>query len=680
MRFDRQIILALLLAGGLSTQAAHGADYVVVIQNLPAGHLKVQTTVDGWAETDYSYRNNGRGPDLRERIRVDDNGLPVAFEVSGRSTMGAEVRENFRREGDRAVWTSRADQGDERVPEDFVFLPLESSAAYDEAVVRLLLSRPGAAAPTMGGTRLAAEVPLKLSLPGPDGVPVALALVVVTGGDSSPWYYWVRDDAGHALFAITWPGWALIEKGFEALVGPLTERQRQAVDERLVALRAKLTQPLDGLTLIRGVRWFDAPAARMRGPADVWLADGRIAEVVAPGTLKTTPDRVVDGSGRTLIPGLWDMHAHMWPNGGLMHLAGGVTNVRDPGNQNADLLRMRQRIGRGEIPGPAIFPSGLIEGKSPFNLRMGFVVADLQAGLDAVDWYAAHGYNAVKLYNSIQPDWVKPLAARAHALGLRVTGHVPAFMRAEDVVRAGYDELTHINQVMLNFLVKPGDDTRTLVRFERVGADAQALDLKSPKARAFIKLLKDRGTVVDATAMTFEAMFTQTQGQPNPVTAEYANHLPVLWRRGLRVAEMDLEGAKLKAYRASYERMLQMIVALHRAGVTLVTGTDGLAGLGLQRELALYVQAGIPAPEVLRIATLNGARIAGQGAMRRRIERGYEADLVLLDGDPAKDIAALRKASLVIQGRIAYSPDRIYEAIGFKPFVAGAVMETPQPR
>ena len=103
-------------------------DYVVLVQDQPAGHLKLQTAADGWVETDYSYRNNGRGPDLRERIRVDANGLPVAYEVSGRSTMGAEVRESFRREGNRAVWTSRADQGDETVPEDFVFLPQAEDA------------------------------------------------------------------------------------------------------------------------------------------------------------------------------------------------------------------------------------------------------------------------------------------------------------------------------------------------------------------------------------------------------------------------------------------------------------------------------------------------------------------------------------------------------------------------
>jgi len=226
-------------------------------------------------------------------------------------------------------------------------------------------------------------------------------------------------------------------------------------------------------------------------------------------------------------------------------------------------------------------------------------------------------------------------------------------------------------------VVRPGDDTRTLMRFERVGADGQALDLGSPKARAFIKLLKDRGTVVDPTAMTFEAMFNQAQGQANPTTADIADHLPVLWRRGQRSAEMDLEGAKLKAFRASFERMMQMIVALHRAGVTLVAGTDGLEGLGLQRELALYVQAGIPAPEVLRIATHNGARVSGQGATRGRIEKGFAADLLLVNGDPSQDITALRKASLVIQGRVAYAPERLYEAMGLKPFVAGATLETP---
>jgi hypothetical protein len=105
---------------------------------------------------------------------------------------------------------------------------------------------------------------------------------------------------------------------------------------------------------------------------------------------------------------------------------------------------------------------------------------------------------------------------------------------------------------------------------------------------------------------------------------------------------MELDGARLQTFRLSYQRMLELTVALHRAGVPLVAGTDGWAGLGLHRELELYVQAGIPAPEALRIAT-STARAWPAKAPRGRIERGYAADLVLVDGDPLQDITQLRR-------------------------------------
>jgi Amidohydrolase family len=673
----RWIALALgLFAFGMGPASA--TDYVVLVQDQPAGHLKVSAGFDGRVESDFSWRDNGRGPDIQESFTVDARGAPRTYELVGKNTFGAAMRERFRIDGGRAVWESRADEGEEAVGEDFVFIPLDGSFAYYDAVVRYLLARPDGVASTIGGLKLRAERALRVTLPGPTG-PVPLALAVVTGAGADPWYYWVRDDGSNAFFAVTWPGWSVVEKGFESAVPPLLERQREASDQRLVDLRKRLATPMDGLTLIRGVRWFDAPQAVMRGPSDVWLFDGRIASVTAPGALNARADRVIDGPRRTLLPGLWDMHAHLWSGGGLMHLAAGVTSIRDPANQNAELMRLQGRIARGELPGPNVHIAGFIEGKSAFSSRNGFVVDTLQAGLDAVDWYAARGMHSIKLYSSIQPEWVKPLAERAHHHGMKVSGHVPAFMRAEQAVRDGYDELTHINQVMLNFVVRPGDDTRTLVRFERVGSDGLALDLTSPEARDFIALLRERGTVVDATLATFEAMFTQSQGQANPSMVAVADHLPVLWRRGLRVAEMDLEGDRLRTFRASYQRMVELTVALHRAGITLVPGTDGWAGIGLLRELELYVQGGIPAPEVLRIATWNAAQVAGASATRGRIERGYVADLLLVDGDPSTDITTLRKGSLVIQGGVAYAPDRVYEAMGFKPFVPGARIETPTP-
>jgi hypothetical protein len=183
------------------------------------------------------------------------------------------------------------------------------------------------------------------------------------------------------------------------------------------------------------------------------------------------------------------------------------------GNQNASVQRLRGRTSAGQVAGPAIHPAGFIEGKSAFSSRNGHIFETLQAGLDAVDWYAARGLCSIKLYNSIKPEWVKPLAARVRAQGLRVSGDVLAHMRAEEAVRASCEELTHINEVMLNFVVRPGNDTRTLVRFERVGGDGHDLDLQSPKAKAFLRLLPERGTAVAPTLGAFEAMFTQSQGQ-----------------------------------------------------------------------------------------------------------------------------------------------------------------------
>ena len=99
-------------------------------------------------------------------------------------------------------------------------------------------------------------------------------------------------------------------------------------------------------------------------------------------------------------------------------------------------------------------PSGFIEGRSPYSARTGFIAETLPEALRDVHWYADRGYIQIKIYNSMNPEWVKPLAAEAHALGLRVVGHVPAFTTPDRMIEDGYDEITHINQLMLGWLIK----------------------------------------------------------------------------------------------------------------------------------------------------------------------------------------------------------------------------------
>jgi hypothetical protein len=243
-------------------------------------------------------------------------------------------------------------------------------------------------------------------------------------------------------------------------------------------------------------------------------------------------------------------------------------------------------------------------------------------------------------------------------------------------VRAGYDELTHINQVMLNFFVRPDQDTRTLLRFQLVADKALGVAPDAPAERRFIELLRRRGTTVDPTLGAFEAQFTQRDGEPNPSLVDIADHLPVLVRRGMVKSPSSPTAAQAGTWRESYASMARFVAALHRAGVTLVAGTDAdLPGLALFRELELYVRAGIPAPQVLRIATWNGARVAGVAERSGSIARGKAADLVLVAGDPARDIRDLRRTALVIKGGVAYAPGALYEVAGVRAFAPAATIE-----
>jgi imidazolonepropionase-like amidohydrolase len=370
------------------------------------------------------------------------------------------------------------------------------------------------------------------------------------------------------------------------------------------------------------------------------------------------------------------MHAHLGPGDLLLNLAAGVTAVRDVGNSNADLAELRGRIERGELLGPRVAANGFIEGKSPFSSQADFVPDKLADALAAIDWYAAHGYRQLKLYNSIRPEWVKPMVAHARSLGLRTGGHVPAFMTARQAVEAGYDELHHINQVTLNFLVSKTDDTRTLLRFNLVGDKAAELKLNDRRTQDFIALLKKKGTVVDPTMTAFEAQYTQRQGQPNPSYAMVAANLPAVMQRGLLAAEVDMDDAKARRWGASWKVMMDLLRRMHAAGIPLVAGTDATPGFGLQRELELYVQAGIPAAQALKIGTWNGARYSDRLGEIGSIEVGKRADLLLVDGDPVADIRAIRRVALVLQGMNnetqALSPAALYQAMGILPFVPAA--------
>jgi len=485
-----------------------------------------------------------------------------------------------------------------------------------------------------------------------------------------PNYVWMNAD-GQRPFASIFPGFAqLIQKGWESQAAGLEQQQLEAQGkyQRDIAKRDRheLAQPL----LIKNARVFDSEHAVLGPAQDVYVNHGRIGTVYPAGSPSQTPGTVIDAKGRALLPGFVDMHAHVSPGDYLLNLASGVTTVRDMGNDNATLAEAIGRLDRHESIGPHVVPAGFIEGQSPFHASGGILVDSLEGAKNAVDFYAQRGYPQIKIYNSFKPEWVKETAAYAHLRGLRVSGHIPAFMKAEDAVKDGYDEIQHINQVLLNFYVKPDTDTRSLQRFTLIAENANSLDLDAQPFQDLVKLFVAHKTVLDPTLTAFEAQFTQMPGELNPSMAAAADHLPITLRRGLYKSESEITKAMAPRWRASYAKMLEAVARFHRAGIQIVSGTDDVAGFAFQRELELYVKAGIPANEVLRIATWNGATYARVLADRGSITRGKRADMILIDGDPTQDISAIRNVALVLQDGDAYYPAELYGELGVKPFAS----------
>ncbi|MGH8077840.1 MAG: amidohydrolase family protein, partial [Lysobacter sp.] len=327
-------------------------------------------------------------------------------------------------------------------------------------------------------------------------------------------------------------------------------------------------------------------------------------------------------------------------------------------------------IEAGELLSPRVVAAGFIEGESKFSARNGFVIDTMAEAREAVDWYAAHDYPQVKIYNSFPKALLRDTAAYAHSKGLRVSGHVPAFMRAQDVVEQGYDEIQHINQVLLNFFVDDKTDTRTLQRFYLPAEKTDALDLDSKPVQDFIAMLAAKQIVIDPTLATFEFLH-QRNGEMSPVIAAVADHLPSDIQRGRRAAEMNIpDDATAARYNRSYAKMVEFVGRLYKAGVPLVAGTDEIPGFTLQRELELYVQAGLTPAQALQVATWNGAKYAGVLSDRGSIEPGKRADLLLVDGDPTARIGDIRNVALVLKGDTAYYPSEIHEALGIKPFAS----------
>lgn len=661
MKRAPQFMVAALLALPLLS-AAEELRYTFLTAGKREGGQTIR--IDGNRMTvDYEFNDRGRGPKIHEELVLDDAGLIRSYRISGHAYLGSPATERFEVSKGVARWSSTSDEGEREVTGPYVYVPVNNSPAIDGLMVKQLLAHPEGVQSLPGGALSLTKLDTVTLGNGDEKIEVSL--YGVTGISFEMLYVWL--DADLNFFAEHY-GWSsIVREGWESAVERIGEVQDRAAYETFERLATELGRRPEGVVAFRNVRVFDSLTGRTIGPATVTVFRDRITRIDPDNGPAGEGAEVIDGTGHTLLPGLVDMHTHDDPLRSLLQIAAGITTRRDMGNDNALLQQLEDRIRDGKAIGPRTYKSGFIDQKSEYSAPGGNAVESLDEALRKVDWYAARGYVQIKLYSSIDPSWVAPIAEAAHARGMRVSGHIPAFMTAEQAVRAGFDEIQHANMLLLNFLAGPEDDTRTPLRFTLVGERAGELDLESQPVRDFIALLKERGTVVDPTVTVFESMLLSKPGEYQPSFAMIADRLPVAVQRALKAGVLDIDARNERRYAEAFDAMLALIGKLHEAGVPIIAGTDDLTGFTLHRELENYVRAGIPAPRVLQIATIDAIRLLGADQSLGSVSQGKLADLILVRGDPSQNISDIRNVTLVMKGGVIYDPAALYEAVGVRP-------------
>jgi imidazolonepropionase-like amidohydrolase len=662
--------IALLFASTHAWSAEKLRYLILVDGGKQAGEQVVETTNDGWTKVKFIFKDNGRGPEIEERYRLDKDGTFAEYYAKGATTFGSTVDDSFVRKGNNVQWKSTAEKGSSTLKQPALYSPINGSFQSGSIAINLLSNSPNGELNLLPGGTLRQSVVDEMTVK-KDGEQRTVQLIKQTGQGLAPNFAWATKGKDARLFAFLIPGYmTAIEEGWQANSAEMEKMQREAEGKVLKEFAQKAIRPLDGLLVIRNARVFDSVNAKLSEPSDVYVLRGVITSVMPANSPAQGAKFEVDAAGRVLLPGLFDMHGHVGQWDGPLNLAAGVTTVRDMGNDNATLQRIMDEHKAGNLLATHIVPNGFLEGESPYSARNGFVISNLQQAKDAIDWYAQHGYPQLKIYNSFPKEILKDTVAYAHSRGIRVSGHIPVFLRAEDAVNAGYDEIQHINQILLNFLVKPETDTRTLERFRLPAQEVADLDFDSKPVQDFIALLKEKNVAVDPTLSTFE-FIRQKDGVVSESYKNVIDNMPLELQRAFRSGSMKIpDEATYQRYNKSYEKMIEFVGRMYKAGIPVVAGTDAIAGFTLHSELEMYVRAGLTPAQALQVATLNGAKFSRTSSTRGQIAPGYLADLVLVEGDPTKNIGDLRKTSLVFTQGGVVSPNEIYSMMGIKPFVA----------
>ncbi|MGD8278724.1 MAG: amidohydrolase family protein, partial [Gemmatimonadota bacterium] len=570
--------LLMLLSPGPRTMAADTTRWVVLNHGRAAGELVVvseESRVGVW----YRYRDRNRGTDVEMRYGLS-SGAVETVELIRRDIDGNDAGpvERYVVGADSARWTA----GESRAAatrEGVFYRPGASTPYHDGLLASYLLGRAdGTSSLLPRGTArvsIAADTVVETA-----GGPARVRLAMIHGIRQSPVGVWLAADG--SLFASE-AGWFIAVRPWAVRALPVLRAIEASVRaSRAKAMAAALTTRVSGPLVIRNGDVFDSEHGVVVPRRTVVVEGDRIVAVGAADSVPVPAGAsVIDATGRTVIPGLWDMHVHwigpLLAEEGASKLAAGITTVRDMASDLDVAVSQRAGADAGVVASPRVLLAGFMEGPGDWA---GPTEALVRTESEARAWIARYdslGYRQIKLYNLVHPDLVPMIAEEAHRRGMRLSGHIPRGLSVAAAVELGYDEINHAAFLFSTFFpdslfvprMRPYSGVASIV--------APGFDVDGAPMTRLIEFLRAHGTVVDGTF--------------------------AIW-----MGAASLEGRGSPAS-ASYGRLLKR---LYDAGVTLVPGTDNITGVSFLDELALYEFAGIPAPEVLRIATIASAQVMGE--------------------------------------------------------------------
>jgi imidazolonepropionase-like amidohydrolase len=622
---------------GTETYEVHRVD--------PGAQLQMDATLE------YSDRGNKRTQTASLRMRRDYT--PESLEVKGR-TAGSFKIEN--------ATTALVREGDADrkfpVPRQFFVAFGNTPFSTQTMLLRYWLGHGRPQRLTIPRIGTAAE-DSRIELVGEDsisiaGKSVALKRYTITNLAFGKEVLWLNDQAQLAA-VMTFAGGLPFEAIRTEYEPALQQIVRSGVAEEMRILAAfddQAPPENSGAFAIAGAMLVDAVTGHAPIPDSVVIVQG--GRITAAGSR----DRVqipsgmpvVNGNGQTLLPGLWEMHTHF--SGvelGPALLAAGVTTARDCGGEFEFLVAARDAVEKQHALAPRLLLAGLVDGGGPG--AFGALTADSpeEARL-VVAYYHAAEFQQLKLYTLLKPNVVAALAAEAHRFGMTVTGHVPSAMNAFEAVEAGMDQINHLNFVS---------------QMMRAPGTHDPIDFKSDLAAKAIQFFQEHHTVIDPTASWGE-MAGHTQDMD--VSAFEPGIAKAPYTLASKFMSLGAPATGSAAFQARISENLAVIGALHQAGIPIVAGSDtGLIGYGLDREIELYVKAGMTPLEAIQSATIVPAHAMQMDREAGTIEVGKRADLILVDGNPLQNISDIRKVSSVVANGRRYDCKKLWKAAGFHP-------------